>query len=44
MCRRVDLPPAEPEPSAALIPPGSVYARLAEYRDRWVPDEDCAPF
>ena len=31
MRRRADLPPVEPQPWAALIPPESFYARLATY-------------
>src|ERR687885_947228 len=43
MRRRVDLPPAEPQPWAALIPPESFYARLAAYREVLVTDEDYVP-
>lgn len=39
MRHRSDLPPVDPEPWAALIPPDSFYARLAEVRDVLVDDE-----
>ena len=42
MRRRADLPPVEPQPWAALIPPESFYARLAAYRDVLVTDDECA--
>lgn len=43
MRRRTDLPPVGPQPWAALIPPDSFYARLAEVRDVLVDDETYAP-
>jgi len=39
MRHRSDLPPVAPQPWAALIPPDSFYARLAEVRDVLVDDE-----
>jgi hypothetical protein len=42
MRRRSDLPPAPPEPWSELIPADSFYARLAEWRDVLVDDEDYA--
>src|SRR5262249_22127552 len=42
MRRRADLPPVGPQPRAALIPPDSFYARLAEQRDVLVADEPYA--
>jgi transposase len=39
MRHRSDLPPVDPQPWAALIPPDSFYARLAEVRDVLVDDE-----
>lgn len=43
MRRRSDLPPTPPQPWAQLIPADSFYARLAEWRDVLVDDEDYAP-
>ena len=43
MRRRSDLPPVEPQPWAALVPPGSCYARLAEPRAALVADDEYAP-
>ncbi len=43
MRRRCDLPPVDPQPWAALIPPDSFYARLAQVRDLLVDDETYAP-
>jgi transposase len=43
MRRRSDLPPADPQPWSALVPADSFYARLAEWRDVLVDDEDYAP-
>ena len=43
MRRRSDLPAVEPQPWAALIPPDSFYARLAEHRDVLVADDEYAP-
>jgi len=37
--RRKDLPPVQPQPWSALIPPDSFYARLATNRDALVDDE-----
>src|SRR5919202_343234 len=42
MRRRADLPPVEPQPWAALIPPESFYARLPAYRDVLVTDDEYA--
>jgi transposase len=42
MRRRSDLPPAPPQPWSELIPADSFYARLAEWRDVLVDDEDYA--
>jgi len=39
MRQRSDLPPVDPQPWAALIPPDSFYARLAEVRDILVDDD-----
>ena len=39
MRHRSDLPPVDPQPWAALIPPDSFYARLAAVRDVLVDDE-----
>jgi transposase len=39
MRSRSDLPPVDPQPWAALIPPDSFYARLAAVRDVLVDDE-----
>ena len=43
MRRRSDLPPADPQPWAEMIPADSFYARLAQWRDVLVDDEDYAP-
>jgi hypothetical protein len=43
MRRRSDLPPADPQPWSGLVPADSFYARLAEWRDVLVDDEDYAP-
>jgi transposase len=43
MRSRSDLPPVDPQPWAALIPPDSFYARLAEIRDVLVDDEVYRP-
>jgi transposase len=44
MRRRSDLPPTPPpQPWAQLIPADSFYARLAQWRDVLVDDEDYAP-
>jgi transposase len=43
MRRRSDLPPADPQPWSSLVPADSFYARLAEWRDVLVDDEDYAP-
>jgi transposase len=43
MRRRSDLPPVDPQPWAALIPPDSFYARLADVRDVLVDDEVYRP-
>jgi transposase len=43
MRRRSDLPPTGPQPWSALIPDNSFYARLAEWRDVLVDDEDYTP-
>lgn len=42
MRRRSDLPPADPQPWAQMIPADSFYARLAKWRDVLVDDEDYA--
>ena len=42
MRRRSDLPPTDPQPWARMIPADSFYARLAEWRDVLVDDEDYA--
>jgi transposase len=39
MRHRSDLPPVDPQPWAALIPPDSFYARLAAVRDVLVDDD-----
>jgi transposase len=43
MRRRSDLPPVEPQPWSSLVPPDSFHARLAEWRDVLVDDEDYTP-
>jgi transposase len=43
MRRRSDLPPTEAQPWSSLVPTDSFYARLAEWRDVLVDDEDYAP-
>lgn len=43
MRSRSDLPPVDPQPWAALIPPDSFYARLAEVRDVLVDDDVYRP-
>ncbi len=43
MRRRSDLPPTDPQPWAQMIPADSFYARLAEWRDVLVKDDDYAP-
>src|SRR3954453_13180566 len=43
MRRRSDLPPAEPQPWSSLVPADSFHARLAEWRDVLVDDEDYTP-
>ncbi len=43
MRRRSDLPPADPQPWSGLVPADSFYARLAEWRDVLVDDEDYVP-
>ena len=43
MRRRSDLPPVPPQPWSQLIPADSFYARLANWRDVLVDDEDYAP-
>jgi transposase len=43
MRRRSDLPPADPQPWSSLVPADSFYARLAQWRDVLVDDEDYAP-
>jgi len=43
MRRRSDLPPADPQPWSELIRAHSFYARLAQWRDVLVHDEDYAP-
>jgi transposase len=43
MRRRSDLPPTETQPWSSLVPTDSFYARLAEWRDVLVDDEDYAP-
>jgi transposase len=43
MRRRSDLPPTPSQPWAQLIPADSFYARLADWRDVLVDDEDYAP-
>jgi len=41
--RRRDLPPVDPQPWSALIPPDSFYACLAQVRDVLVDDEPYRP-
>jgi transposase len=43
MRRRSELPPIPPQPWSQLIPPDSFYARLAQWRDVLVNDEDYTP-
>lgn len=43
MRRRSELPPVPPQPWSQLIPPDSFYARLANWRDVLVDDEDYVP-
>jgi len=43
MRRRSDLPPVPPQPWSQLIPADSFYARLANWRDVLVNDEDYTP-
>jgi hypothetical protein len=43
MRRRSDLPPTPPQPWAQLIPADSFYARLAQWRDVLIDDEDYTP-
>jgi transposase len=43
MRRRSDLPPTDPQPWSELIPADSFYARLAQWRDVLVDDEDYTP-
>ncbi len=43
MRRRSDLPPTDPQPWSSLVPTDSFYARLAEWRDVLVNDEDYVP-
>ena len=43
MRRRSDLPPTDQQPWSEMIPADSFYARLAEWRDVLVKDEDYAP-
>jgi transposase len=43
MRRRSDLPPTDPQPWSSLVPADSFYARLAQWRDVLVDDEDYAP-
>jgi transposase len=43
MRRRSDLPPADPQPWAQTIPADSFYARLAQWLDVLVDDEDYTP-
>jgi hypothetical protein len=42
MCRRSDLPPADPHPWSDLITADSFYTRLARWRDVLVNDENYA--
>ena len=43
MRRRSEKPPVPPQPWSELIPADSFYARLAEWRDVLVDDEDYVP-
>ena len=43
MRRRSDLPPTDPQPWSSLLPADSFYARLAQWRDVLVDEEDYAP-
>jgi transposase len=43
MRRRSDLPPTEAQPWSSLVPTDSFYARLAQWRDVLLDDEDYAP-
>ncbi len=43
MRRRSDLPPLDPQPWSSLIPDDSFHARLANWRDVLVDDEDYVP-
>jgi hypothetical protein len=43
MRRRSDLPPVDPQPWSSLVPAVSFYARLANWREVLVDDEDYAP-
>jgi transposase/IS5 family transposase len=43
MRRRSELPPTEAQPWSSLVPTDSFYARLAQWRDVLVDDEDYAP-
>jgi transposase len=43
MRRRSELSPISPQPWSQLIPPDSFYARLANWRDVLVDDEDYTP-
>jgi transposase len=43
MRRRSDLPPTDPQPWSSVVPADSFYARLAQWRDVLVDDEDYAP-
>jgi transposase len=43
MRRRSDLPPVPPQPWSSLVPADSFYARLAQWRDVLVDDEDYTP-
>ena len=43
MRRRSDLPPTDPQPWSSVVPTDSFYARLAQWRDVLVDDEDYAP-
>jgi transposase len=43
MRRRSDLPPTDPQCWSSLVPADSFYARLAQWRDVLVDDEDYVP-